>query len=257
VDPIVSGPGEGERLTSEHRLMLVKAVRPELDVLEYDADTEYEGAGAHYHARHADSFYVLEGELAFVVAGTPVRARAGSFVLVPPGVVHEFTNPGPGRVRLLNIHAPDADFVDLMRAHDRGENVAGADYDVFEVDENAGDGSAVVSGPDEGERFERADRTLLVKAEEPQLSLIEMRLEPTWAGIPPHEHDDHVDSFYVVEGEIEIVVGADTVRATAGTLMTAPQGARHGINGTGLDGARLLNIHTPDAGFVEWVRSVN
>src|SRR5262245_10720334 len=171
--------------------MLVKAVLPELDVLEYDADGAYEGAGAHYHARHADSFYVLEGELEFEVAGDATRASAGSFVLVPPRVVHAFTNPAPGRVRFLNIHAPDAGFVDLMRAHDRGEGVDPADHDVYEVDENASEGRAVVSGPDAGERLERADRVILVKAKVPELSLMEMTVRSGWEGIAPHDHHDH------------------------------------------------------------------
>jgi mannose-6-phosphate isomerase-like protein (cupin superfamily) len=250
VDPILSRPGEGERLENEHRLMLVKAVLPELDVLEYDADDEYEGAGTHYHERHADSFYVLAGELELVVAGTTLRAGAGSLVLVPPGVVHEFTNPGPGRARFLNIHAPETGFVDLMRAHHRDEPVDPADYDVHEVDENGGDGSAIVNGPGEGERLERSDRLLLVKSDAPELSVIEMTVAADWEGIEPHVHHDHADSFYVLEGEVDIVVGHDTVRASAGTFMTAPRGARHGMAGAGPDGARLLNVHTPDAGFV-------
>jgi quercetin dioxygenase-like cupin family protein len=250
VDPILSGPGEGERLETEHRLMLVKALLPELDVLEYDADGEYDGAGSHYHERHADSFYVLDGVLEFVVAGTTLRAEAGAFVLVPPGVVHEFTNPGPGRVRFLNFHAPETGFVDLMRAHHRDEDVDAADYDVHEVDENGGDGSAIVNGPDEGERLERSDRVLLVKSDAPQLSVIEMTVAADWEGIAPHEHDDHADSFYVLEGEVDAVAGEDTVRIGAGTLITAPRGARHGMAGAGPNGARLLNFHAPDAGFV-------
>jgi mannose-6-phosphate isomerase-like protein (cupin superfamily) len=250
VDPILTGPGEGERLENAHRLMLVKAVLFELDVLEYDADAEYEGAGAHYHERHADSFYVLEGELAFVVAGTTTRAAPGSLVLVPPGVVHEFTNPGPDRVRFLNIHAPETGFVDLMRAHHRDEDLDPRDYDVHEVDENAGEGSAIVNGPGDGERLDRSDRVLLVKSDAPQLSVIEMTVAADWEGIEPHDHDDHADSFYVLEGEVDVVVGHDTVRAGAGTLMTAPRGARHGMAGAGPNGARLLNFHAPDAGFV-------
>jgi hypothetical protein len=39
---------------------------------------------------------------------------AGSFVASPPGVVHTFTG-GPGRSRLLNIHAPSCGFHDWLR----------------------------------------------------------------------------------------------------------------------------------------------
>jgi mannose-6-phosphate isomerase-like protein (cupin superfamily) len=130
----VNGPDEGERLEGEHRSLLVKGLAAELDLLEYDVGPGYEGPGPHYHERHADSFYILEGELEFTVDGEKVRAGAGTFVLVPPRVVHSFTNPGPGGARFLNVHAPETGFVELMRARARGEDVDPADYDVHDVD---------------------------------------------------------------------------------------------------------------------------
>ena len=78
MDAIVSRSGAGERLEAEHRELLIKAVRPELDFLEYDVGAGYEGPGPHYHERHVDSFYVLEGELEFRLADETVRAGAGS-----------------------------------------------------------------------------------------------------------------------------------------------------------------------------------
>ena len=60
----------------------------------------------HVHADEDDSFYILEGELTFVLGGEDVAAPAGTFVLVPPGVEHGFRNDGIEPVRILNIHAP-------------------------------------------------------------------------------------------------------------------------------------------------------
>jgi mannose-6-phosphate isomerase-like protein (cupin superfamily) len=133
-DAVVSGPGEGEPLESEHRELVVKAVRPELDFLEYDVGPGYEGPGPHYHERHVDSFYVLEGELEFTLAGETIRATAGTYVLVPPRVVHAFTNPGRGRARFLNVHAPETGFVEYLRARERGEDVDPERHDVHDVD---------------------------------------------------------------------------------------------------------------------------
>ncbi len=130
----VSRPGEGERLEIGSRTLLIKAVRAELDVLEFDVGPDYEGPGPHFHKRHADSFYVLKGELEFTVDGETVRAPAGTAVVVPPRVVHSFTNPGPGRTRFLNMHAPDTGFVEYMRARDRGEEPDPAQFDVWEAD---------------------------------------------------------------------------------------------------------------------------
>jgi mannose-6-phosphate isomerase-like protein (cupin superfamily) len=133
MDP-VSPPGEGEVLSKPHRDLRVKALIPELSVLEYHVGPEYDGASPHYHERHADSFYVLEGELEFQVAGETVRAPAGTSVVVPPGVVHAFTNPGLGPARFLNIHTPESGFVEYLRAADRGEDLDPAEYDIFDVE---------------------------------------------------------------------------------------------------------------------------
>jgi mannose-6-phosphate isomerase-like protein (cupin superfamily) len=130
---IVSEPGAGELLVEETRELRIKAVRPELDFLKYVVAPAYDGPGPHFHKRHVDSFYVLEGELEFTIGEETVHAAAGAYVLVPPGVVHAFTNPGPGRARFLNVHAPETGFADYMRARDRGEGASGEDYDVWDV----------------------------------------------------------------------------------------------------------------------------
>ena len=54
------------------------------------------GPEPHTHDDHVDSFYVLEGEAAFVVGGEKLLVGAGSFVAAPPGIVHTFSS-GPGR----------------------------------------------------------------------------------------------------------------------------------------------------------------
>jgi mannose-6-phosphate isomerase-like protein (cupin superfamily) len=133
VEAIV-GPREGERLETESRTLLVKGLRSEIDLLEYEVGPDYEGPGPHFHKRHVDSFYVLEGELAFTVDGRSLRAPAGTAVVVPPGVVHAFTNPGPRSARFLNAHAPDCGFVDYLRARDRGDEVDATEYDIWDVE---------------------------------------------------------------------------------------------------------------------------
>ena len=65
-----------------------------------------EGPDVHTHRDEDDAFYVLQGELTFIVDGAEVVARAGTFVLVPPGVAHTFTNRGDIEARFLNVHAP-------------------------------------------------------------------------------------------------------------------------------------------------------
>jgi mannose-6-phosphate isomerase-like protein (cupin superfamily) len=132
MDGIVNGPGEGERLTAPNRDLRIKASLPELDVTESEVEAGF-NVGLHFHKRHADSFYVLEGELEFRLGDETVRVGPGTFVSVPPGVVHAFENRGPASARYLNIHAPACGFIDYLRARDRGEEVNPEGYDIWDV----------------------------------------------------------------------------------------------------------------------------
>jgi quercetin dioxygenase-like cupin family protein len=81
---------------------------------------------AHVHAGHAESLYVLEGELVLAAGGREHRAGAGSWVQVPPGVAHAVSAPGPEPARLLELHAPGGGFGAFVRALAGGADEAGA-----------------------------------------------------------------------------------------------------------------------------------
>jgi thiamine-phosphate pyrophosphorylase len=133
VRPIVSAPGDGDRLAKDTRLALVKVDTADAAVLEYHVAPGYDGADRHVHLRHADCFHVLEGALEFRIDdGDAVTVEAGTSVVVPPGVPHEFT--GVGRARFLNVHAPSCGFVEYLRKLDAGEPLDAATYDVYELD---------------------------------------------------------------------------------------------------------------------------
>ncbi|HEX6763111.1 MAG TPA: cupin domain-containing protein [Gaiellaceae bacterium] len=109
-----------------------------------------------------------------------------------------------------------------------------------------------VSRPGDGERFERSNRTITIRSDLPQVSILEIEFDDTFV-VDPHVHADHADSFYVLEGEVEFTVGDDTVRAGPGTVVSVPPGARHGF--CGVEGtARVLNFHTPEMGFTAFIR---
>jgi mannose-6-phosphate isomerase-like protein (cupin superfamily) len=112
VDGILVGPGAGERVR-RHRIL---AELPELEVFELTFGPDFEGVDPHSHSDHVDSFYVLEGEAEFTVGDEVVRAGPGTYVAAPIGVVHGFRNPGPGDLRMLNIHGPSTGFGERLRA---------------------------------------------------------------------------------------------------------------------------------------------
>jgi mannose-6-phosphate isomerase-like protein (cupin superfamily) len=127
--PLVSAPGDGDRLAKPHRLAVIKIDLPGLALVENIVDGEFEEPEYHVHLRHAECFHVLEGALELRLETGPVVVEAGTSVVVPPGVPHTFTSAAP-QVRYLNVHAPSCGFVDHVRAGDRGETIPFDQYAV-------------------------------------------------------------------------------------------------------------------------------
>jgi mannose-6-phosphate isomerase-like protein (cupin superfamily) len=63
-----------------------------------------EGPRLHRHP-YDETWVVIEGNLTFQSGDERFKAGAGDIVIVPPGAPHKFTNDGPGRSKLVCIHA--------------------------------------------------------------------------------------------------------------------------------------------------------
>ncbi len=134
-EPITLSVGEGELVGPS----VVKAARPELSLIEFEIKPEG-GVQPHFHKRHSDSFYVLEGEVEFHVGDEVVQGSPGTYVLAPAGVVHFFKNVSGAPARVLNLHTPGG-FVEYRRElealHAGGEKPDEAFFerhDLFDVD---------------------------------------------------------------------------------------------------------------------------
>jgi mannose-6-phosphate isomerase-like protein (cupin superfamily) len=114
-DAILQPAGEGEAVEHEATSHLIKAELDELSVFEMTFFPDFEGVDPHTHDDLVDAFLVLEGEADFVVGDEVRRAGVGSFLAAPPGARHGFSNPGPGPLRVFNLHAPDAGFAGRLR----------------------------------------------------------------------------------------------------------------------------------------------
>ena len=132
---LVAEPGSAERLGRAALL----AATDDLTVFDYSLEPGTEPGGPHYHAQHTDSFYVLEGELEFQIAGRAVRAGAGSLVVAPRGAVHAFPIAIGSRARFLNLHAPggfERYLRELTALRARGEQPDGdflRSHDIYNV----------------------------------------------------------------------------------------------------------------------------
>src|SRR5690242_6316598 len=103
----ILAPGEGKVIALPGVTAVFKAVTDrnpgDFVVLELTADPGFAGPRPHVHHTHEELFYVLDGEFDFFVGGEIRRVGAGSFLNVPPGVMHDFRNPGTGPARWLGI----------------------------------------------------------------------------------------------------------------------------------------------------------
>lgn len=103
---------------------------------------------------------------------------------------------------------------------------------------------AQVLAPGEGETIRPGFE---IKVGRPELVLTEATYAPGDAGPDPHVHHDHVDSFFVLDGEVEFLMDGETVRVGEGTYVAAPRNVVHGFRP--IAPARFFNLHAPDAGF--------
>jgi len=215
-----------------------------------------DGADLHVHRSHTDLFYVLEGELTLRLGSEDeqVVVPAGTLARVPPLVVHGFRNGSDAELRYLNLHAPGQRFADYLRAMRDGRPFS---YDQHPPPErgarptsDAAVGGGVTVADRPGVRVE-----LLADLEE--LGVSESRCAPGGPPPPAHVHDRHVESFYVLEGELTFTVGDREVRAQAGTWVQVPPGTPHTFALSGDDEVRFLDLHSPGCGYGIFLRGLH
>ena len=125
---------------------------------------------------------------------------------------------------------------------------------------------AVVHHRDDGPPIWSVNALMTLKASNADTGgaycVMEQVLTP--AGNPPmHLHTDEDEAFYVIEGQIELEVGGQVVRARPGTFAFVPRGAPHTFRVL-TDTARALVIgstavadgHAPGGGLERFFQSV-
>lgn len=94
--------------------------------------------------------------------------------------------------------------------------------------------------------------TFLVTGEESGGAYFAMEaLVPAGGGPPPHVHTREDETFYVLEGKVEFLLGEETITAGPGDFVNVPRGTVHRFQNTGTETARLVLTFTP-AGIERW-----
>jgi mannose-6-phosphate isomerase-like protein (cupin superfamily) len=110
MNPVILQPREGERIAAGASTAVMKATAETtggaFSISEATFPAGMNGPSPHAHSYTTDTFYVLEGTLHMTVGDNEIDASAGSYILVPPGVVHTFANISDEPVRFLNINSP-------------------------------------------------------------------------------------------------------------------------------------------------------
>src|SRR4051812_29491889 len=106
----VLNPGEGRKLDFFDVSVLVKATSAETNGAFSLIEGVWQPGGfgplPHIHTQQEESFYVLSGEFDFIIGEEKLRAEAGSFLVVPRGIVHSFAAAGDSPARLMFLHTP-------------------------------------------------------------------------------------------------------------------------------------------------------
>jgi quercetin dioxygenase-like cupin family protein len=87
------------------------------------------------------------------------------------------------------------------------------------------------------------------------VAFYEYESEPGVAGAPQHVHHGHDETFYVVAGEYEFSLGAETVVAPSGAFLHVPRGTPHAFRNAGPGIGRIVGTFNPPQ-FADYFREL-
>ena len=120
----------------------------------------------------------------------------------------------------------------------------------------------VIVGPNEGDRFQvlavsNSERIIRLRGNQTDGRLTMMEGEILVGESPPlHIHHREDEYFHVLQGEIEFVVGEQTILAKAGTWIFGPRFVKHTFRNVNSPGARLEYVFQP-AGIENYFEEVS
>ena len=105
---IIRRPGEGKRVTLAGQPMaflVTGDATKHTSMFEWTIPPGF-STGLHVHRVQEETFYVLEGECDWQVGNERVRATAGTYLFLPPGVPHNIANASDKIARVLMTVSP-------------------------------------------------------------------------------------------------------------------------------------------------------
>ena len=110
MNALILSVNEGHIVSLGPIRMIVKedgtSTRGTLAIAEFEVAPRVPTPPLHVHHAHEEGFYVLDGELEFLVGMQQIHADKGAYVTVPLGVPHTFINTGSAPARFLTTFTP-------------------------------------------------------------------------------------------------------------------------------------------------------
>src|SRR3954447_14882861 len=135
-----------------------------------------------------------------------IAAPAGTYAVVPPGVVHTFSNPADAPARFLSAHVPGG-FEQYFREIAAGRTPPPGAYDFREPTPDDARSGAFVSGPGGGTPLgHQGDLRVRAGGEQTgeRFALLESVLDPRSQGPGRHVHHSHDEAFHVLAGTLTV-----------------------------------------------------
>lgn len=109
--------------------------------------------------------------------------------------------------------------------------------------------------PDAGEVLRFLDDSLLIiKADDGHMTHYEYVAAPSAKGSPQHQHANHDETFYVVDGTFEFTLGSKTITAKPGTFLRVERGQPHGFRNLSPGPGRIVG--TFGSAFAQYFREL-
>lgn len=260
-------PAQHFSFTGKRPTFKEEHVKPEVVVSSVDSEGDFSlidevwnpkfQVPAHYHKTHAETFYIVSGQVDWTVGGKTQRLKAGDLVHIPAYTVHSVKVVGPEDLRTLMVYQPGG-FEEHMWFQEsltpeqlkdpKVQKLLATINDFYMPDANTKLATQPVehfsfagkrpSYPDDG----TSDVALSPKTSGGRLNIQDEVWEVGFT-VPPHFHKTHSETFYVLDGRVEWTVGGEAHVMSRGDAVHIPANTVHSVKT--LDGkqARMLMLY--------------
>jgi quercetin dioxygenase-like cupin family protein len=243
-------------------------VKPEIVVSSVDSEGDFSlidevwgpefKVPAHYHKTHAETFYVISGEVEWTVGGETHVMKAGDLVHIPAYTVHSTRVVGGKDMHTLMISQPGG-FEEVQWFQEKLTPEQQKDPKIRKIINLLGDfympdantrlatqpighfnlaGKDRLSYPDDG----TSDVALSSKDSGGRLNIQDEIWNPDFV-VGSHFHKRHSETFYVLDGRVEWTVGGETHVMSHGDAVHIPPNTIHSVKTLDNKPAHMLMLY--------------